>query len=260
MNLFWTGTYMGKVTEHENLGDYISKVVVEWMLHLKGLKLDQDVESTTCLYGIGSIWGFGFQDATIWGSGLLREENAYRLVRQKLDIRCVRGPVTRNILIDLGIDCPECFGDPAVLMPLIYKPPLVNKKYKYSIILHHTSTLRESVEEIKEQGIHYIEIQTTDYRRFIDEILSSEVIISSALHGIILGEAHGIPTVYLKESVLGQDLKFEDWYASTGRSKYFEADSLENAIKDLPVNKLPNLDALQADVQKAFPYDLWMVS
>lgn len=39
-----------------------------------------------------------------------------------LDIRSVRGPVTRNILMDLGYDVPSVYGDPAILLPLFYNP------------------------------------------------------------------------------------------------------------------------------------------
>lgn len=32
VNLFWTGTYNGKITDHENLGDYLSCIIVESIL------------------------------------------------------------------------------------------------------------------------------------------------------------------------------------------------------------------------------------
>lgn len=260
VNLFWTGTYRGNVTEHENLGDYLSKVVVEWMLEKRGLSMDSNVEKTKCLYAVGSILGFGFQDATVWGSGLLRKENAYRLVRQKLDIRAVRGPVTRNILLSMGVNCPNCYGDPAILMPLIYNNNKVVKKYKVSVILHHTSTMRQNLEKLNSDGVHYIEILTTDFKSFIDEILSSETIISSALHGIILAESYGIPVVYLKDSMPGQDLKFNDWYAATRRTNYVAATSLEEALMRLPTNGVPDLEVLRKNIETVFPYDLWASS
>ena len=60
------------------------------------------IKDTKYLYGVGSIIVFGLHDATIWGSGLLRVENVFRLIRSKIDIRAVRGPKTRECLLKVG--------------------------------------------------------------------------------------------------------------------------------------------------------------
>lgn len=166
----------------------MSLVVVEYMLKRRGLDLNAQIDRTEYLYAIGSIIGFGLQDATIWGSGLLHKENAFRLVRSKLDIRAVRGPLTKEYLNKMGFNCPEIYGDPAVLIPIIYSCN-AEKRYSCSIVLHHSSGLREHIDELKDMGLHYIEIKTTNYKHFIDEIAQSDMVISSALHGIILAEA-----------------------------------------------------------------------
>lgn len=256
VNLFWTGTYKGEITEHENLGDYLSLIVVEYMLKKRGLDLKAQTEKTEYLYAIGSIIGFGLQDATIWGSGFLRKENARRLVRTKLDIRAVRGPYTKAYLEKMGFKCPEIYGDPAVLMPLIYSSS-GEKKYSCSIVLHHSSKLRENISGIEDLGLHYIEIKTTDYKHFIDEIVQSDMVISSALHGIILAEAYGIPTVYLKDSEINQDLKFDDYYSGTGRVQYEYACTIDEALKSKPTNSLPKIEDMSSALMEAFPYDLW---
>lgn len=257
VNLFWTGTYQGKVTNHENLGDYLSKVVVEYMLQRKKLSMNTKTNKTFCLYAIGSILGFGFQDAVVWGSGLLNRNNVNRLIRQNMDIRLIRGPLTRDILLDFGIFCPEYYGDPAILMPLLYNNFNLKKVYRVSLILHHTSKLRENIEQYTRSGINYIEIMTTDYKTFIDEILKSDVIISSALHGIILSETYGVPTVFLDEKLENQNLRFDDWYFSTDRVNYVKANNIEEALINLPVNMLPDLSKLRENVINTFPYDLW---
>ena len=257
VNLFWTGTYEGKITEHENLGDYLSLVIVQYLLSDKGLELNQQTKKTSYLYAIGSIVGFGYQDAVIWGSGLLNSKNVLRCLRQKLDIRAVRGPCTRTLLLRYGIKCPEIYGDPACLLPLYYYPK-VKKKYQYSLILHHNSELRkdEYVKSfIENMGIHYIEILTTDYKFFVNEILASEYIISSALHGIILAESYGIPTIFLQEK-LNQDTKFMDWYFSTGRYNYSYITRIDDIARSR-VNDLPDLSHIQKRLKQNFPYDLW---
>lgn len=253
VNLFWTGTYHGEITDHENLGDYLSLIIVNYVLKEYDLNLNTKTNQTHYLYAIGSIIGWGYQDAVIWGSGLLNEKNVLRCLRPKLDIRAVRGPCTKNVLQKNRIKCPEIYGDPAILLPLYYKPK-VKKKWKYSLILHHNCKLRNS-DDIKKLGIHYIEILTTDYKFFIEEILASEYIVSSALHGIILAESYSIPTIFLREN-LNQDLKYDDWYFSTERYKYKYITDIGKISKDF-ANYIPNLAKMQKNLIKTFPYDLW---
>ena len=40
VNLFWTGTYHGKITNHENLGDYLSLIIVDYLLEDYNLNLN----------------------------------------------------------------------------------------------------------------------------------------------------------------------------------------------------------------------------
>lgn len=125
----------------QNLGDYLSSIVVQYMLTKKGIHLDSCIGEKRDLYAIGSILLMGYQSATIWGSGLpfcpsdLRSW-FHRPFFRKLDIRAVRGPLTRKLLIQLGHDCPERYGDPAILMPLIYTPKNREKSIKRLVIPH----------------------------------------------------------------------------------------------------------------------------
>lgn len=119
----------GKVNLHywkfgrksENLGDYLSSVVVDFMKEYYALD-DSYSCKTKHLYAIGSILQAGRQNATVWGSGFLdpltHRLSKYMKYFRKLDIRIVRGPNTRKHLLKLGYKCPEIYGVPAIL----YKP------------------------------------------------------------------------------------------------------------------------------------------
>lgn len=183
------------------------------------------------------------------GSGLLSPYRLYlkRLKLAELDIRSVRGPRTRSVLTELGIKCPEIYGDPAVLMPYIYKPENLQKEYDISLITHFS-------DDSLYDNYNRINMLTTDYEFVIDEIVKSKLVISSSLHGIILAETYGIPAILLNNG--GDLFKYMDWYESTGRNDIKVADSIDEALNMEPM-KLPKLDEMQEKVLKAFPKDLW---
>ena len=164
-----------------NLGDAISPIIVAWMLRRENINIDKNISKTIHLLGVGSLIGNERFDATVWGSGILSYDRTLVVDRQrkyrKYDVRAVRGPLTKLILEYDGYQCPDVIGDPAILMPLIYMPKDTEKKYGRSFIFHH------SVEPSDLQLWHIINIKTNDYKFFLDDLVASEVVISSSLHG-----------------------------------------------------------------------------
>lgn len=240
----------------ENLGDYLSVVVVKAMLEKENLSLASEINGKKHLYAVGSILMTGFQDCTVWGTGLLDdirngiEGNIAVLVNRmlrKLDVRAVRGPKTRNFLRSIGIDCPEVYGDPAILMPLFYSPNISKIKTEYLVINHYS---KASV-----YG-NMINLMTDDYKYVIDKIASSKLVITGSLHGLILAEAYGVPVILMNDREDFSLFKYEDYYQSTGRYQFPVAKSIEEALEMKPA-QLPILDNLQKGLIKAFPYDLW---
>lgn len=139
------------------------------MLGLKKIKPDARIDGKKHLYAIGSVLTAGIQDATVWGSGVLNAKLTYRLEKRKLDVRAVRGPVTRAILMDYGYSVPKVYGDPAIIMPEIYKAvPLKNRK-KYGLITHKDYILNEKYEENK---IARLNICTDDYQDFLNQLVN----------------------------------------------------------------------------------------
>lgn len=241
--------------QQANVGDFLATIVYGWMLAQRGIEPNTNIKQTKHLLTIGSILSMGRFDATVWGSGIHVEKSVTAIFRQssyrKYDIRSVRGPVTQFILNAAGYKCPSIFGDPAILMPLIYRPKDTKKKYDVSLIKHLST-----VEPVISDNIHFINVKTEDYKEFIDEIVHSKKVISSSLHGIILAEAYGIPAIFLNEGMDNEIIKFFDWYLSTGRSNIQIARSVDEAVQLEPM-KLPNLSQMQKNIMKAFPYDLW---
>lgn len=185
-------------------------------------------------------------------NNILRKVNSFvHRHYHQLDIRAVRGPETRRILIQMGYKCPQIYGNPAVLMPLIYKKDaIIQKEY---IIIPHYSKLRNY------KGVNnVVGTFTTDYRKFIDEITSARLVISASLHGIILAEAYGIPAIMLRDTPSDDITKYKDWYYSTGRTEFLIADSVEEAINiEIQPLSLDVIREMQERLIASFPADLW---
>lgn len=247
----------------KNIGDSLSPVIVDWMLKKQGINIDKPTKKTKHLMAVGSIVSRGRFNATIWGSGILKDGAKHRLdtqaIYKKYDIRAVRGPETRAALMHAGYKCPKVFGDPAILMPLIYSPS-VSKKHDVSLILHHRTKVADQTDEESyamavHENLNIIDPSTTDYKSFINELVASKYIISSSLHGIILAECYGIPASFLNFGVSDQVIKFNDWYRSTGRELTYCSSIKEALSADVP--DVPDLKKMQQGIMDVFPYDLW---
>lgn len=245
---------------HNNVGDYLSYVVVENMCKMHGIDFEQEISATKHLYAIGSILP-GYQDAVVWGTGFGydKTEKRYSLLynwfhrnTHKLDIRAVRGPETKRILTTMGIKCPEIYGDPAVLMPLFYHPSSLTEQYEYLVIPHYSKYNQYRNCDC------CISTFTADYKAFIDKICASKIVVSSSLHGIILAESYGIPAVLLKDTPSKDITKYKDWYYSTERYNFRTAESVEQAL-ELGGTSLDHktIHSMQARLIQTFPMDLW---
>ncbi len=240
-----------------NLGDYLGLVICEWMLQKKGLSLDTPIKGKKFLNTVGSNVFAGYQNCTLWGSGVLNEPiSQWKYMGyypfRKLDIRAVRGPLTRNVLLKFRHKCPAVYGDPAILMPLIYKPQ-IEKQDRICFIpqFYSEKELRE-----KYPNFEFVSMNTNDYKSVIDAIVSSKKVVTSSLHGIILAEAYGVPASFFRSLGKNIDFKYLDYYYSTGRTNIEISETLEEALaKETP--PLPDLKKMQQGLLESFPYDLW---
>ncbi|WP_345871586.1 polysaccharide pyruvyl transferase family protein [Shewanella algae] len=221
--------------EKENLGDALNYDLVE---KISGKKVIWSDHRSSNEYNmvVGSILQLANSNARIWGSGLISANARPLFAPQK--VFAVRGPMTRSLLLKYGIDCPEVYGDPALLLPNFYSSSY-SKKYKIGIIPHFVD--KKSTNLIKDvpEWISIIDIETTDVQLFIDKICECEFILSSSLHGIIISDAFGIPSarVSFTKKITGGDFKFQDYSLTVGRDEYKAVD-LSNATLN---SKLLNL-------------------
>ncbi|MCM1567453.1 MAG: polysaccharide pyruvyl transferase family protein [Dehalobacter sp.] len=157
------------------------------------------------------------KNTIVWGPGFISESSKLSATPKK--INAVRGPLTRSLLLNQGINCPEVYGDPALLYPKFYNPE-IKSTHKLGIIPHYVDKRNNFIND----AVNYPEIKIIDIEssinNVVDQICSCKYIASSSLHGVIAADAYGIPSTWIKlsEGVGGNDFKFWDYFASVGRT------------------------------------------
>jgi len=217
--MFWWEPIKGDI----NFGDDLSRVIVEKILG-NSVKYKHLESKGRTLFAAGSILHFARDGDVIWGSGF-RENPLSENRFSRLDVRAVRGPRTREFLLKMGIDCPEVYGDPAVLMSHLF--PEFKKEepvYDYIVI--------PNIAEIKcFANYKNIVLPTLPWEEIVEKMLQSRLVISSSLHGIIVAESFGVPARLLKMTWIEPLLKYQDYYESTGRPDFKYATSVQEALQ-----------------------------
>jgi len=213
INAFWFNPVNS--AERNNWGDALNKILIEKISKKRVVWINHgnSIEKYIC---IGSILQRADASSIIWGAGFL--SGSRQLKQKPKNICAVRGKLTRDIILSQGFDCPEIYGDPALLYPKYYKPENIRKKYKLGIIPHYIDKNNEWFKHNKSKEVQVIDI-LSGINNVIDRILECEMIASSSLHGLIAADAYGVPSKWLEYSdkVIGGGFKFRDYFSSVGR-------------------------------------------
>ena len=208
--------YVYYYNQFNNWGDVLNSVIVK---HLSGQEIiwasPFDYRIPIKHTVIGSVLHSIDANTIVWGTGAM-SANLIPAVKPA-SICAVRGPLTRELLIGRGIDCPEIYGDPALLYPKFFNPD-VKKEFDLGIIAHYVDQQHPWLEYARSCGAKIINIRG-GVKQVIDDIKSCDRIASSSLHGIIAADAYGIPSIWieLSDKVQGDGFKFRDYYLSVNR-------------------------------------------
>ncbi|MDB4272223.1 polysaccharide pyruvyl transferase family protein [bacterium] len=211
----------------KNWGDIISHLVLKYFSQSKKLQpkdvfyFDEygyQIRKNGKILSIGSSMLFTQPDDIVWGTGCIDYGQIGKIPKK---IYAVRGPLTQNELSKQGIECPEVYGDPALLFPEIYNPEKTIK-YEYGLIPHYIDYTDENslkiIHNLSSQGVKIINI-TSGIFHFIDELIQCKNIMSSSLHGLIAADAYNIPNIRVKlsDKLVGGDFKFKDYSLSVNK-------------------------------------------
>ena len=201
-----------------NFGDALNPLLIE---ALSGKKVVHcwkvfNLARKPVYYVIGSILRGVGNTAVVWGSGFIDSRDKLRRFPRK--VTAVRGPLTRRKLLELGVDCPEVYGDPALLCPKFFRPSTA-KRHSLGIVPHRADWRSPVLEKLRLlPDVSMIDV-TCSVEEVIRGITECEFIASSSLHGLIVADAYGIPSVWVKisDKIGGDDFKFSDYFQSVGR-------------------------------------------
>lgn len=248
----------------ENYGDLLSKYLVE-KISGKTVKFVQPKKQAwyksdkTNLLAIGSILPHASKHSIVWGSGIIDKEHAVA----NADFRAVRGPKTRTFLQEMGYECPPVYGDPALLLPNYYVPK-VSKKYKIGVIPHYHDYQKALELFENDQNIKVIDLLCLDVETVTDEIWACERTISSSLHGLIVSQTYGTPSIWVEfsDKIFGDGIKYPDYLESVDLPVYqppfiekkMELPEIQDLFKDYPHSiSEEKLKKVQQELMRACP-------
>ena len=241
----------------DNFGDALSAFIVRSMIEASGgngdaLRVVRAVSPHSAatlksdkMLAIGSILHHASTGDVIWGTGVNGNQLDFPYRFKSLDVRSVRGPLTWEFLKKRGIDAPEIFGDPGLLVreccPDLNRAENPSRDYIVIPNLNDRDKVRDNPNAIS---------PLKPWREVVSSILDSKFVISSSLHGLVIADAYGIPSRWTQIGGVESEFKFQDYYLGTGRAVPEEAGSIDEALEMGPE---PLLHFDTEPVRRAFP-------
>jgi pyruvyltransferase len=198
-------------TKADNFGDLLSPWLIAKMTGREVVSADPNKPHYVA---IGSILNLANSNSEVWGAGSFGTEARARLATEA-SYAAVRGPLSRARLQARGIQCPEVYGDPALLAPA-YFAPRVGKTHKYGVVTRWSEKRWQKTEVSPD--VKVIDLGTTDVEGVIEAMLSCRFIVTGSLHGLIMADAYGIPSAWvMTRTAYGGEYTFFDYFSTVNK-------------------------------------------
>ena len=236
-----------KGIRHRNWGDdlnyyFLKELTGRPIVFYHNFKLAKllHLNNYLCIGTLLDAVNYSNANTIVWGSGVSGQERTFIHPER---IKAVRGFKTKEFCDRYKVECPNVYGDPALLLPLIYKPS-VKKRYRLGIIPHVIDQKHPVISELKEKySNNVLIIDLANYRKWtdvIDQICSCERILSSSLHGLIVSDTYQVPNCWIEltGNISGGYYKFYDYASSVDRK--FVSPIIINSVGSLFSLKVDN--------------------
>lgn len=203
--------------QQRNLGDWLTVPI----LRALGYESEPPGDCGPVLFGVGSILYRAHYDPypgrtlVVWGSGVGASPGSLDDTRPtngvKLDIRAVRGPVTRQAMC---VDVPT--GDPALLLPQLVTLPEPDERGEILFVGHCGQT--RMTPDGFDGGVSML-VDEPDALKLVSRIAHAKFVGSESLHGCVIAAAYGVPWAPCSPRAVpfppGLN-KWDDWLAYLG--------------------------------------------
>lgn len=169
---------------------------------------------------------------TVWGAGFIRPPAANappgatvaEAFRRPVVPRAVRGHLTLERLRAMGVPVAGvALGDPGLLAGLLLPAPERAERrpadLRVGLVPHYVDVDEPILAELLRRfpGARLLRVSARP-AAFLARLRSCDIVLSSAMHGLIAADALGIPNVRMKLSdrLTGGDWKFHDYYSVFG--------------------------------------------
>lgn len=183
-----------------NFGDELGWHILKKMGH----KINRVALANADLITSGTILDMADKRAkdgcTIWGSGIGWEHD----IMNRFNVIALRGKISAT---SLGFD--GVLGDPGLLVSRFW--PKQPTKYGVGVVRHY-------VDKREFPWADIVIDATEPVNQVIDKISSCATICSSSLHGLIVADSFGIPTMRLDHpEVISGDIKWSDYQSALSK-------------------------------------------
>lgn len=242
--------YIGKV-RNSNAGDLFNVTVMNYFK----LPYIKARVSSANMFNIGSLLNFIVtspkkypfiknKKCTIVGTGFMYEPEENEKLIKDIEVLALRGQISKKLLENKSGEKYDCLlADPGLLASHIFPQENVEKKYKVGFISHFLQKENDAWKNIKleKYNYHFIDIEQED-KSLMKEINECECILSSSLHGLIFADSYNIPCRHLTiyDRLLGENLKFRDYYSSFEGDLYKSFDIRNNQVTDDLIDEVIN--------------------
>lgn len=238
-----------------NFGDELNLYILQRVLKIYVYKSNKKRHQ---LFAIGSILQnllkkkFSLplrHPTTIWGSGFIQSDNK-KFIKKPLKVLALRGYVSKQRLEKLLNHSLNniALGDPGLLSHKLIDTSKITKKYKVGIIAHYIDANEDFLNNIHLTDYTVLDI-TQNPITLLHQIAECEVILSSAMHGLIAADSLNIPNCWIKisDNLEGVDYKFNDYYSVFNckrpepidlRLQIINDDIIQNIIENYPKDEI----------------------
>ncbi|MCZ4092398.1 polysaccharide pyruvyl transferase family protein [Sinorhizobium psoraleae] len=192
----------------------------------------------------------------VWGSGFMHAGTP-ALWPQRLVFDAVRGELSKaRVASDRDI----ALGDPAILLPLIW--PRKNVATSEVVVIPHFVTYQPFLERYGASLPRHWRVLNLlgDPQKICEAISASDLVISSSLHGLIVADAYGVPSIWMEPHgrIKGDGFKFADYFSFRGAPLPGPVD-FESLLTAGGVDKVGNAPAVPSAetvdrLMRSFPF------